>query len=284
MPVEWNPPQGDPRCDHDRAVLGTDLGNRSISAAESEVLDQALQALARDSQDAEPSAWLEASILQAARQQGLLVPKGESSASTAVQQHDAAWRWIWQPAMWTMATVAAVTALLWIPAWRESLSVPEKPLPGLAVVASVPPEASLGGVTGDHAGAPALAAIAKPRSARKPRAVTSPRETVLASAPVAPRNGMNPDTEGAAPPSMEWPAEVLAAARQMTQRNQIESLPARFAPEQTLQSVRVRMGANDLWRMGLSSAPTPNNQAVLADFLVGEDGRPLAVRLVGVYP
>jgi len=52
---------------------------------------------------------------------------------------------------------------------------------------------------------------------------------------------------------------------------------------ESLQTVRVTVGADDLWKMGFTAVPPATNQPVVADFLVGEDGRTLGVRLVNTY-
>jgi hypothetical protein len=90
---------------------------------------------------------------------------------------------------------------------------------------------------------------------------------------------------------MRWPTEVLAAAQQMAEaeRGMADDVSGSSAAgalplDLPLETVRVRMDADALWRMGLSVTPPAPNQEVLADFLVSGEGRPLAVRLLGVYP
>ena len=61
-------------------------------------------------------------------------------------------------------------------------------------------------------------------------------------------------------------------------------MPVGMAPplrtDEFVQAVRVRIGAEDLWRLGMPVNPTFPDARITADFLVGEDGRARAVRLV----
>lgn len=59
---------------------------------------------------------------------------------------------------------------------------------------------------------------------------------------------------------------------------------AMIRPEESLQTVRVLIGADEGWRLGLPVAPNARDARITADFLIGEDGRPRAVRLVSASP
>ncbi|MCU0228117.1 MAG: hypothetical protein MUF01_10805 [Bryobacterales bacterium] len=130
------------------------------------------------------------------------------------------------------------------------------------------------------------AAEGRPSGGVRQRPIPASRE---ATSPVVAAG--NRQQQQTAMPPMRWPTEVLAAAQQMAEaeRGMADDVSGSSAAgalplDLPLETVRVRMDADALWRMGLSVTPPAPNQEVLADFLVSGEGRPLAVRLLGVYP
>lgn len=120
-------------------------------------------------------------------------------------------------------------------------------------------------------------AVAARRAPTQP--VVNPEPVGAASEPA--EEG-NPQTEelAAAPPRAWEEQDLLGAASQMHLAAMPVTAPVPMTRNEPLQTLRVRVGAEDLWRMGLTAMPPATNQPVLADFLLGEDGRPLGIRLV----
>lgn len=292
MSAEWNPGAINPQPPATVQPVREAQSGTDAPALDTRDLDLALDALARECHELEPPAWLESRIVAAAaREQEAAMPSIASAGTNTAGSERGGW-FFWRSAAWTLATAALLAGLLWVPSWLAIQDLPESPLPGIARINAVvlhPPVAAETTPTATLTRTPVAQvtrAGAKPRTARR---ASVGQRSGLASVPEIAASD-KPGEPGALAasqplglPSMGWPVEVLAAARQMVARPEFGTA-AGYGTEVPLQSVRVSMGADDLWRMGLASTPAARNQAVLADFLVTEDGRPLAVRLVGVYP
>lgn len=251
-------------------------------------LDAALALLALDCRQVEAPTGLESRLVAAALRE-MEASSPAQSGFLASPAPAAGGGWWWRAGGALAVAAVMLLALFQMPGWMAAVKAPERPLPGVAAV-TVPHEAlAMVDAVGKQAVASesatrasvrrANAAGNQPALAQHTRTVAIPgADSPVAAAPEDFREGPS----GEAVPPMEWPVEVLVAARQMVEASGFGA--AGYGAEAPLQSVRVRMGADDLWRMGLASTPATKNQAVLADFLVTDEGRPLAVRLVGVYP
>ncbi len=241
-------------------------------------LDAALEALAAECRAIEPDARLRARIKQVAAERGLV--------GSADKGHDFSprrdWWWFGARASGLIASLGLVVLFLWLPG-RLALPLPvEIPLPGRAAVAPAPAVPQPGQTVTASAKAVASKEIGvRPSQHQAPAALKLPNRDAQPDL-VQVSAGLEPN--GLPSPAMQWPPEVLAAARQMARADRVLAEPDAAMVETQLDSVRVRMGADELWRMGLSPVPAARPHTVLADFLVSEEGRPLAVRLLGVYP
>lgn len=78
------------------------------------------------------------------------------------------------------------------------------------------------------------------------------------------------------------PARLKASAVRASSRDEFLALPGYdpAVPADELHVVRVQLPASALWQIGAPVSPDSGARKFLADFVVGQDGTPYAVRLV----
>lgn len=274
--------------------------NHALDARTAQSLSAALDRLAAETRNVTPPSDLEARMLARAEAEHLFVKRAEfatrSSGGDARRWASLlrfpAWfsGWAWAPA------TAAIALLLWagIATWRDfRATVPSQPEEARVATATETP-ASGASARKESPSPEALAAeqtaaskpfvtASKSRRARVPHPADGAKRTTtaaLASPAGATVVAETVTTEAMAPqsqPSLEEFAYTAFVPLAME--------PA-LRPNEFAQAVRVRVEPEELWRLGLSVPPVQrgiqqgSGDRVFADFLVGEDGRPRAVRLV----
>lgn len=271
-------------------------GRHLLDERTSENLLSAIHGLAAQSRAALPPEDLEARLLARAEAQNLLAePVKVPAAGREPAWQERPWRkqrrlWIWAP-----VAAAACAVLLWtgVAFWREAAA----PAPSLPQRASVAPAPTVppGEESGKNDTASTEMPPSKPTTARDLTAKASP----VSGATQQERRG--PESRKAAPVTMAS-VQPSGGATEAAEPAGSESapigeefaysafMPVSTAPELRMdefaQTVRVRVEPEDLWRLGLPvppmrlRVPGGEDNRVLADFLVGEDGRPRAIRLV----
>lgn len=263
----------------------------SLDENTNQKLLSALDGLAAQTRAAAPPDNLEARLMARAEDENLFAARAE--ATTAAPWRDIrgrrplwfAWpRWVWAP-----VAAAAFALLLWTGAQLWQGSGAEAPSLPQQATANSAPTATQG--TALSVASPAVQ-VQPSRAAETPvqhkpvrrhrGAGPAPRVTLASSQPVG-------RTETAASPSASANAATVPPASDEFTYSAF--VPLSTAPELRMdefaQTVRVRVEPEDLWRFGLPvpatrpSARSNRDGKVLADFLVGEDGRPRAIRLVG---
>lgn len=250
-------------------------------------LDAELERLAITLRSQIPSPAIEKRLQDAAAASGLL--RQENSPSrlwepACDRKPLASWAQFLRPPRWGWVGAAVCVCLLTLAGtWaidRQELApdVPT-PQPGMALVQVPQIQRSVSSGTGDVSGhtsdSPhAQIAILSP-------AVRQPSISNRALVEKPDQTGGYPIDNTAV--SSRWDTQDLLG---VGARTHVAGLPV-IAPmpmtsHEPLQTLRVRVAAEDLWRMGFYPTPPASNQPMLADFLVGEDGRPLGVRLVGI--
>jgi hypothetical protein len=245
----------------------------------------ALHGLAAQTRAATPPDDLEARLLARAETESLLADPQAVSATPrhVLPRRPQVWfqwpRWAWAPvAAAALALLIFAGARLWqgsdstVPSLPQQVAVtpsptaPPSPAPSVSnsAVQPLPSKASVD-------------AGRTRRVRRRPEPRPAPPVTIASSKPA----GSTPAT---ASPSV---ADSPEAVGEFTYS---AFVPLSTAPELRMdefaQTVRVRVEQEDLWRFGLPvpatrpSARGGQDGRVLADFLVGEDGRPRAIRLV----
>ena len=245
----------------------------------------ALHGLAAQTRAATPPGNLEARLLARAAAESLLADPQAASASprpVLPRRQEVLFHW----PRWVCAPVAAVALALLILAgarlWQGSDSTAPS-LPQQVAVTPSPtappsPAPSVSNSAAQPLPSKASVDTGRPRRVRRrPEPRPAPPVTVASSKPA----GSTPAT---ASPSV---ADAPEAVDEFTYS---AFVPLSTTPELRMdefaQTVRVRVEQEDLWRFGLPvpatrpSAWGGRDGRVLADFLVGEDGRPRAIRLV----
>jgi hypothetical protein len=288
-----------------------------LTAGESKAIDGMLADLARDCAQAEAPDRLRQRILSKAGP--VLASRAASTTDHRPQSGYVSARW-WLAGA-ALAASLALTVMLW-QRGDQPMAVPvdEKAVAG-SVATEEPPSLRAGsrdeatpdgigntattasvprGVPTDldtgSSGSVSSGAVSSGTGASRIQpdrvAATKQREEPAMSATAGGEEAEDPAEQAPALPPLQWPAEVLAAAQRMaasefathdmsTGSGQEAEWPGAEIP---LRSVRLQMPADDLWRMGLATMPGPPNRQVTADFLVQDNGRPLAVRLVRMEP
>ena len=207
---------------------------------------------------------------------------------------------LWPRFAWASLALATLAALVWVStSWngadaptpsQETRVAGGSPVVGNAI-SNTPGSTSASEVKTKPA---PITAVAKPLTASKAApppiraktpahmgssvAETGSSSTTAASTLMAEADEANRQVPDAAATDTEAPPQILYS----------EFVPvgsiAMIRPEESLQTVRVRIGADEGWRLGLPVAPNARDARITADFLIGEDGRPRAVRLVSASP
>ena len=283
---------------------------RDSSSEADELLMVALDRLAVRTEQAAPPADLETRLLAKAESLHLLpaspqTPPRRAGVATAVPVVVAPHRKVmfggWPRLAWASFALAAIAALVWV---STSWNGAEAPAPAQATHVANGSQASRSSVpneegskhaselhsTSAHA-ASAVRTSPASKAARPPRAgaAASPSHMpgsiaardaqakaagtiVAAQTDDAQRTAPDALTDSEAPPNTRYSEFVPVGSIAM------------IRPEELLQTVRVRIGADEGWRLGLPVAPNSRDARITADFLVGEDGRARAVRLVSASP
>lgn len=270
--------------------------NHTLDARTAQSLIAALDRLGAETRNVDPPSDLEARMLARAEAEHLFVKRadfaarsrgGEARTWASLLRFPA---WAWAPA------AAAIALLLWagIASWRDFRATAPSRLeearvatpteaPGLGAGArkeSPSPEASAAEQT---AASKPLVTGFKSRRARVPHpadaakrtttaTLTSPGSATVFAEPMA--------TEAMAPQSQPSLEEFAYSAFVPL------AMEPALRPNEFTQAVRVRVEPEELWRLGIPVPPVQrgiqqgSGDRVFADFLVGEDGRPRAVRLV----
>jgi hypothetical protein len=245
-------------------------------------LDVRLTELARSCNLAEPKATLRQRVLDRAAEEGLVgaaVQVGERTQRLEAKRPVPWRRRVTRPhsVQWRAAMAIAASLVLGVALWQPWRTVLERPLAGVASI-EVPEQAWVRTQRYAHLLSP------EPSIVREPAAVNTEIAGAANTAePEGPeRVAVEDRIPSPKPPPLQWPPEVLVAAqRYAASRDGVGDADWPVA-EVPLRSVRVQMAADDLWRMGLAATPGPSDRRITADFLVQENGRPLAVRLVGM--
>ena len=250
------------------------------------LLAQALAYAAARTNDVRPSEGFEARLMAAAAERKLFAPA--VAAPATVERHvltprrTLPWvqRWAWAP-----VALAALALAFWIGTPRQSspttgaqpdpqtASVPTSAVPNLEAPIS----------SGEFAGG-----------------TVRPREVASEGRPVQTASGVRPKRLASAVPlagqiepvPVKPAASAKASASEPPQPRVSEFVPLEFAAAfpagEPLQTVRVRMDADAFLRWSLPgtavglSTQLAHNGRVTADFLVGDDGSPRAIRLVSM--
>lgn len=232
------------------------------------LLTEALENLSAHTRNALPPEDLEARLLARAGKQGLLGsvgtpcarPKRDTLSLGGFLQSVPRWGWA------SLATAAAVGLFV--------VSVPEVPPPPAALTPRVASITIPATSNVQQADAPRQTGKLVNRESRPSRKALAARATKRISP---------------APTELEIAAVEEAEAPQPLYS---EFVPLEFASVypagEALQTVRVRMDAEDFLRLGLPGSAITRatqlvrNDRVTADFLVGDDGSPRAIRLVSM--
>ena len=266
--------ENQPRDGYDENTRLSEVSNAPAvgSASLDALLTEALENLSVHTRDALPAEDLEARLLARAGKQGLLgsvgtpcaSPKRDPMALGGFLQSVPRWGWA------SLATAAVVGLFV--------ISVPEVPPPPAALTPRVASISIPATSNVQQADAPQQTGKLANRESRPSRKALAARDTKRTSP--APTKLEKAGVEGAVE-GAEAPQPLYS-----------EFVPLEFAsvyPEgEALQTVRVRMDAEDFLRLGLPGSAITRatqlvrNDRVTADFLVGDDGSPRAIRLVSM--
>ena len=278
--MEWkNEPRSAGREDRVEPAEGY-VASAGQTISRDTLLAQALAHVAACTDDVLPPEGFEARLMAAAEKQELFSPatavpaNGERRAPAP--RRASAWvqRWAWAP-----VALAALALAFWIGTPRQFSPTPSgQPYPLVATAENRPGSS-----------------LAVPnRSARDPQ----PRDAAIPAPSVRTASGARPKRRpsavrpaGQAEPV---PATLAASAKESAPPppRYSEFVPLEFASAfpvgEPLQTVRVRMDANAFLRWSLPGSAVglatqlAHNGRVTADFLVGDDGSPRAIRLVNM--
>lgn len=242
------------------------------STSRDALLIQSLANVSLQTRGALPPEGLEARLLARAAKQGLLRPASAASANPAPVDAPsrgllpALQRWTWAP-----VALAAIALVLWIGSSQRQQTP-----------AGVGSEPQVAGIEDRAASIPP-----------QPEAVRQVGLTEVASQPKPKRKPLAARTATRPSPA---PSKLAAStgeiAGESPQPLYSEFVPLEFASalpaDDALQTVRVRMDADDFLRWSLPGSAIAratqlaHNGRVTADFLVGDDGSPRAIRLVSM--
>lgn len=288
MPNEMLPPKSNDCSKANWLSAGADVPSGGSDMR----LDAQLARLAETLRRKSPPPSLETRVLHAARAQGLLLETGANDTTSAIQTK----RHVSKPSGrrtpsrqllgWGLAASAGIFLAAGLSLWmngRQFFAAPvPPPLPGVARVETL-----------EFSPSPLVAEASAPARTEKRTPVRN--KTVVAregtQTPTLAASTSSPtrETENGAErsnllqASTPWAEEdFLGTGTRMHLAALPVVPPMPLSSSEPLQTLRVKVSAEDLWRMGFYAMPPTANRPVIADFLVGEDGRPLGVRVVGL--